>query len=286
MDIAVIIPSLNSPIIDRVIESLLQQEPADIIREILIVGKDEPNLIRPSEKVRFIDTGRPVSAGRARNIGIEACSAEVLLFLDSDCIPEADCVAQHLIAHREGHEVVGGGVLPKGREHWHTVYNLSLFNSTLTTAPAGPRMTLPTMNLSVRRHVIEKAGPLREDLRRCEDMEWIQRMRVNGYTATFWPKAVVLHEHGRCRIRAVLRDFVRTGRESRAIRREHGALLGTPRFLTNDLLVRLLAPAIAAFSLVGIERRHPGFVRHYFRYLPSIYLTKLAWCWGGGVHAG
>ena len=46
--ISIIIPSLNSPILDRVIDAILGQETAATIAEILVVGKDEPGLLQSS----------------------------------------------------------------------------------------------------------------------------------------------------------------------------------------------------------------------------------------------
>ena len=82
--VAIIIPSLNSPIIDEVLDRVLAQDDQDKIEEIVVVGKDESRLIQEQPRIRFIDTGQPVKAPEARNIGIKSTTAEILQFLDSD----------------------------------------------------------------------------------------------------------------------------------------------------------------------------------------------------------
>ena len=65
--VSVIIPNLNSKIIDRTVESLLSQTAVQHIAEILVVGLDQTGLVVENEPVRFISTGTPVSAPVARN---------------------------------------------------------------------------------------------------------------------------------------------------------------------------------------------------------------------------
>lgn len=49
-DISVVIPNLNSIIIDKVVKSLLDQS-TELIFEIIVVGQDEPDLIPENSKV-------------------------------------------------------------------------------------------------------------------------------------------------------------------------------------------------------------------------------------------
>jgi len=54
-DISVVIPNLNSIIIDKVVKSLLDQS-TELIFEIIVVGQDEPDLIPENSKVKKIIT--------------------------------------------------------------------------------------------------------------------------------------------------------------------------------------------------------------------------------------
>ena len=60
-DLSVIIPNLNSPIIDRVVQSVLEQQTA-LVFEIIVVGMDQPQLIPTDPRVQIIDTAVPTPA--------------------------------------------------------------------------------------------------------------------------------------------------------------------------------------------------------------------------------
>lgn len=282
MRASVIIPSLNSPLLDQVVAAVLSQAGAEELAEILVVGKDEPGLLSAGTSARLIDTGQPVNSAIARNWGIRETSAPLLLFLDSDCIPQPGWLRAHQAAHAAGHSVVGGSVLAAGHNYWSRGYNLGMFHEYLPTRAAGPRAILPTLNLSVERQVIDTAGGLDETLVRSHDMEWTARMRQAGFQPYFWPDAAVDHRHNRDTLGAMWADCARSGYYSRQVRLRHSELLGTPAILRHPSLLRLLSPAIAAAATARIAFQQPAILSRHFGSLPAIFLTKLAWAWGAG----
>lgn len=279
---SVIIPSLNSPVIDQVIKLIVAQDGFSIDDEIIVVGKDAPGLFVEQDNVLFIDTGDPVDASTARNMGIESAAGDLLIFLDSDCLPQAGWLAEHRIAHSLGHEVVGGGVLPIGHNYWHLTYNLTMFHEVFDTAPAGSRSFLPTLNLSIDRYVIEQVGGLDISLRYSHDLDWTTRMREAGFMPYFWPAAAVRHEHNRETMRQVWNDCAINGQFARQSRLRHTSILRTPTLLQNRQMTRLLSPAIALWTTYRIAAGQPSTILRHPTTLPAIYLTKLAWCWGAG----
>lgn len=279
-NVSIIIPSLNSPIIAEVIAAIRQQEAAEAIREILVVGKDEAGLLPPDDLTRLLDTGRPVPPGTARNSGIQAAAGDLLLFLDSDCLPQPGWLAAHLAAHAAGHAVVGGGVLPDGENYWALSYNLTMFHEYFSTASPGKRPLLPTLNLSVERRVIDQVGLLDESLPRSQDLDWTTRMNAAGFQPYFWPTAAVQHRHNRTSWRKVWQDCARSGHYARQARLAHRQTLGTPLWLRWRGLVLLLSPLIAAGVTARMVRQRPFIFRQHWYTLPAIYLTKIAWCWG------
>lgn len=283
MRAAIVIPSLNSPVLDRVLSAVAGQSGLESVEEVLVVGRDEAGLIGERPGVRLLDTGRPVNPAVARNLGVRDTNAPLLLFLDSDCIPQPGWLQAHQEAHARGHRVVGGGVVPDGSNYWSLSYNLGMFNEYLNTLPAGARSFLPTLNLSVEREVIEQAGPLDETLPRSQDMEWTARMHEAGYRPYFHPAAAVRHLHNRTTLKTVWEDSARSGRYARAVRWQHRDLLRTPALLQHPELVRLLSPLIAGWTTLRIVGRQPGVFLRRPETIPAVYLTKIAWCWGAGA---
>ncbi len=278
--ISIIIPSLNSPLIDKVVSAILAQDGAENIEEVVIVGKDAAKLVPNHLRIRLIDTGQPVPPGTARNIGIRATTANLLIFLDSDCLPQAGWLHEHVAAHRAGHQVVGGGVLPDGENYWSLSYNLSMFHEYDSTAVSASRAYLPTLNLSVERQVIEKVGFLNEALPRSQDLDWTTRMNQAGYKPYFWPQAAIQHRHNRTTLAKAWRDWVRSGQYARQVRLNHADTLNTPGFLASPTLILLLSPLIAGWVTLKIGVKRPLTLLRFPHTLPAIYLSKLAWCWG------
>jgi GT2 family glycosyltransferase len=277
---AVIIPSLNSLVIGQVLDRLLAQDDLGKIQEIIVVGKDEAGLIPEQPRIRFIDTGRPVKAPVARNTGINSTTAELLLFLDSDCLIQDGWLAGHLAAHAQGFDVVGGGVVPAGSGYWGLTYNLTLFHEFYSTAQPGPHRYFPTLNLSVKRKAIEAAGLMDESLARGQDIEWTLRMARAGSSLYFSPSAAVIHAHSRTSLGQVWRDCARSGHYMRRVRLENPDRLPAPAWLRLRWAVLLLSPFIAAGVVGRMILRQPATILGHWVTLPGLYVTKIAWCWG------
>ncbi len=278
--VAVVIPSLNSPLIGQVVTAVLSLPDAAAIQKVVVVGMDEAQILPQSDRVQFIETGQPVLAATARNRGASVTNADLILFLDSDCLPEPGWLAGHLAAHQNGHSVVSGSVLPEGSNYWHLVYNLTLFHELLPTAPRGPRDFLATLNLSVDRAVIDQVGGMDEHINRVEDVDWTTRMRRAGIQPYFWPEAVIRHEHGRTTFRQVWRDCALSGYHMRRLRLHHADLLQAPGALRYPSLLLLLSPFVAAWATARIMWRQPELIVRFCHIWPGIFLTKIAWCWG------
>ena len=84
MFFSVIIPNLNSPIVNRTVESILKQQFDRTLFEIIVIGMDRFNLIKNNDQVIFIDTKKQISPAKARNRGAKIANGKVLVFIDSD----------------------------------------------------------------------------------------------------------------------------------------------------------------------------------------------------------
>lgn len=282
MKVSVIIPSLNSPILDQVLRKIITQAQNERVGEILIVGKDDSLCYQTvsDARIRFIDTGNPVNAAAARNIGIQNARHDLLLFLDSDCLPQPGWLQKHLAAQAKGHAVVGGGVAPTGSNYWSLSYNLTLFHEFFATNPAGEKDYLPTLNLSVHKQVITAVGFLDELLGRGQDIEWTTRMKKVGFVPFFEPAAAIVHQHARNNFTAVWQDCARSGYHMRQVRIQYPNLFKGTKLLRNRRIILILSPLIALFITFRLVLNHLSLFLRKSSTIPAIYLTKIAWCWG------
>lgn len=278
MKASVIIPNLDSPVVDRAVRSVLAQTGA-AAHEIIVVGRDGPGRLAGVRGARLLVTERPEWPAGARNRGIQAASGDVYVFIDADCEAEPGWLAAHLARHAAGETVVGGAVLWDVAPYWQLADNLSMFHNVDAALPAGPRPYLPTLNLSVRAAAVDDVGAMDPGLRCGEDIDWTIRLAAAGHRSFLEPAARVWHRPTRTTARDMWWHWYMSGRWMVGVRRRHPDSFGSATWLYRPLALYLLAPAIAAAATARLYgpgrpgRRHP-------LTLPAVYATKLAWCFG------
>lgn len=276
---SVIIPDTDSLRMGVILEAFKKQT-ADLSEgEILVVGSDRPGLVPRNGFVRFIPTTQEYScASDKRNIGMQAASGEVFLFLDDDCIPHLDWIERLLFRHAQGEKVVGGAVELGQRNYLQTADNLSAFHYFLPYLPEGKHEYLTTSNLSVNRDVVDQAGMMEAHQNRADDLEWTLRFRRHGYELYYEPQAVVLHDPNRCSFSNVVRHWLVDAPGTLRIRKMYADLLRTPRLAQYRPMYLWGAPFVAAWATLKTFS-HPKSLLSYGHTLPLVYLTKLLWCW-------
>ncbi len=281
--ISVVIPMLDSPIIDQTLDSLGRQTVGLSQIEVIVVGRDGHGLVVEDELVRFVDMGRPVAPAVARNRGLAGAAGEIVAFIDSDCIAADDWLETMLAAYASDlhRTVVGGSVGFESDNYWTLADNISTFYRFLSSTAAGERLHLPSLNFSARREVLESAGGFDEryPTPSGEDTDLSLRLRQAGHVLYFEPRAVVYHRPARRDLGALLRHAREFGRYSPRMQPEHAELLDMPAVLRNSVLLLALSPLLAAGVTARIFAMDPG-VRRYWYTAPAIFLAKLAWCVG------
>ena len=280
MKVSVVIPNLNSPLIDLVLQSLHQQQTPPC--EIIVVGRDDQQRIRNYPLVRFIETPKSVSAAVARNWGANAAYGDIVCFIDADCLAYPQCLHQHVQAHLQGEVVVGGGVAIHDRHYWHLCDNLAVFAPFLTSQPRGERPYLPSLNLSVRRILFLDLGGFDERFFGAsgEDADLSFRLRQRGYRLFFEPSAAIEHRHHRLTIGDVWRHLSSFGRSYASIYPKYPELTG--RYRRTDLaggrpgFLRTIAPLLAVIDCMERWFQYPE-LRACPHILPGILWSRLAW---------
>ena len=280
---SIIIPVWNSPVIGAVCDALRQQTVGLDEVEILIVGSDRDRLVPRNEPFRFVENLVSNGGATERNLGMQLVRGEIVLFLDHDCIPAPDWLERHLEQHGRGEHVVGGAVALPTHNYLQLADNVSAYHDLLPFTNAGPRPYLSTANMSLRRSVIEQVGPMWDDMRRAEDLEWSVRIRDAGYQLFFEPSARVLHNPPRHSWRVVMRHWTTDAHDTLRVRLHYPQQLNTPRLARHRWMYSIAAPLVAAWATARTFS-HPQARTAYWHTIPLVYLTKLAWCWGAFWH--
>ena len=277
--ISIIIPNLNSPIIGEVINAI-KKEANHHPFEIIVVGKDKWNILDQfSEEIIFIDTEHPVGAGRARNIGIQHSKGNWLFFTDADCFPQQNWMMGFIRRLREGWEVVGGGVVSDEEKSWRLIYNIGMFHEFFSSKETNIKKYLPTLNLAVKREVINEVGFLNEALQRCEDLEWTLRMTQSGYRLLFEPAAAILHKPTDLSFKRLKNVFYSDGFHSIQNRKKFKGLYKMPAILGFSFVWKFLSPLISALTTLRIFISTQE-LRHNPLTIPYVYILKIIWCFG------
>ncbi len=174
----------------------------------------------------------------ARNTGWQAAQAELILFIDQDCLAHPDLLASHYRAHTEqGQSKVAlvGPIRwsPEYRENPASEYfKATYFPAWDSFEPDGPNWPLfITSNASVSQAGLREMGGFNSDFQHnYEDMELGYRLEQAGYAIKLCPAGLVYH-HRPLPIEEMFRRTQVAGREMARLFNQHPALLGNPKLL-------------------------------------------------------
>jgi glycosyltransferase involved in cell wall biosynthesis len=196
----IIIPHLNQqdPLI-RCLTSLEAQDFAGGTVEIIVVdnGSRQPldEVKQRFPKVRFLEQSQP-GPGLARNVGVAAASADILLFIDADCRAHSHWMASAIKALTAANApaIIGGDVqidiVDSARltalEGYESVFGYRQSRYIAREGFSG------TGNLAMTRTIFDAVGPF-GGIGIAEDRDWGQRAKKLGYVTRYVPEMVVYH---------------------------------------------------------------------------------------------
>lgn len=263
--VAVVIPHRND--VARLWRCLLALMPqADAATEVVVVDNASTN---PLDGVRAAHPGLSIvvepqaGAAHARNAGVAATVAPIVLFLDCDCVPAPDWLARAR-ASLERADLVGGRVdvfdeaepgSPEasetgpgerrgnrtGAQAFEAIF---AFNNRAYVETKGFSVTA---NLATRRDVLQAVGGFRDGV--SEDLDWCRRATALGFRLAYDDAMRVAHP-SRGDWPALRRKWERLTREGfglersrlrwglRALAMPPSALVHAPRALRHASLPR------------------------------------------------
>lgn len=267
MDLAIVVPTVGrSDVLVPLLEQLLAV--AADTDEIVVVdqstGEDRTRIVQfaAGRRLRLIhrdQRGLPA----ARNVGIAATTAPVVLFFDDDVILSPGCLDAHRAAYLD--PTIGGVVgrirerrlKPNSRRITNHIDRGGRIRTNLDGDHPTDVDTLKGANMSFRRQALDEAGPFDEGFggtALLEDADLSTRVRRLGWRLRYVPGATVDHLH-------VATGGVRTGTEGTAdwwrfhntgrFVRKHRPRRDLPRVVTTFVAIALLRTVQARDPRVG-----------------------------------
>jgi GT2 family glycosyltransferase len=275
---SIVVPNLDSPLVDRTLAALSAQDLDRSAYEILVVGRDTPGLVPRDGSVRFVESPQPLGAGASRNLGVQEALGEHLLFTDADCRPSPEWAAR-LLQTLDRAPVAGGSVrFSLTGNRWAVADNIASFSELLSDRPAGNQSNRPvgSLNLGLTRSAWDRVGPFDEELITSEDYDWILRARAEGLGIFFEPAAQVEHADVRLDRPALEAHAAWYGRHFNAFRRKHrGVFDSGPTWQSRNRLA-MTRPLKAWVSSIQIFLDHP-MLRPAWQALPGVVAFKMTW---------
>jgi GT2 family glycosyltransferase len=156
----------------------------------------------------------------SRNVGLPLCQGDIVAMTDDDAEVYPDWVTQIKRVHADHPEAgaVGGAVIGADSEN-DFLSRLSDIVTFVSPAESTYVRTVPGVNVSYKREVIEQVGPQDETLFRGEDVDYNWRVKKLSYEVLYHPDIKVLHHH-RPSLRQFLRQHYMYGRAYYLVRRK------------------------------------------------------------------
>lgn len=196
--ITVVIPNLNgSATIARCLEAVFASgyRTFDVVVVDDCSADDSCMKIKqfPCKLIRLEQRG---GAARARNIGAQSSSGEILFFTDADCLVNEDTLAEANRAMQEGGPdvLIGGTYAPMPADSGFFSRFQSAFINYAETKHAENPDYLATHALAVHAETFKKIGGFREAFMPIlEDVEFSHRARRAGHRLIMKPDILVRH---------------------------------------------------------------------------------------------
>ncbi len=214
----------------------------------------------------------------SRNVGLPFCAGDIIAMTDDDAEVFPDWVTQMKRIHAEHPEAgaVGGPVI--GADADSLVSRIADQVTFAAHRTAQMVRTLPGVNVSYMRAVIEQVGLQDETLFRGEDVDYNWRAQQLGWTIYYDPRVRVLHHH-RPSLCAFLRQHYMYGRAYYLVRRKWQEMycvyphsVRKPR----DFLKAVNFVAATFYEPMQYGLRMERLIDRFFA-LPILFLNGLAW---------
>lgn len=190
--VSVIIPAYNEEeYIQKTLAALTESDYPKNLFDIIVVDNNSSDRTasiaeRHADKVFILKEG---NVGAVRNLGAKHSEAEILVFLDADCIVDSNWLSRGVLELQNSkNTVLGGRYQVKKNANW--IERLWILEN-----PDHPRLQIDLLGgcIFIYASTFEMVGGFDERMTSGEDSELSQRLRNRGQTITISPPLSVVH---------------------------------------------------------------------------------------------
>jgi len=188
-------------LINGTLEALINNQTRNPNEIIVVNGGGENDCQKTLEKwqkeflsLKIIQT-KNKNLAASRNVGLPHCSGDLILQTDDDARPFPDWIDRIVEAHEKFPEagVIGGDVIDaSGNSFLSNIADATTFPHHDATCEV---RSVPGVNSSYKRKVIEHIGEYDENLFRGEDVDYNWRAIQKGWKILYIPNIKVIHIH-------------------------------------------------------------------------------------------
>ncbi|MBN7817584.1 glycosyltransferase [Algoriphagus pacificus] len=165
--------------------------------EVLVVDND-PDSVFPedftlSQNIKILKELKK-GAYASRNKGLKVAKGKIIVFTDSDCIPEPNWLENGVRLLQDGADMVGGKMIffksPEGDEETYLFEKIFSFNQKRNVLQNQQSITA---NLFVTSEVVQSVGEFEENLLSGGDFLWTKKATSQGFKLVYGEDVVVNH---------------------------------------------------------------------------------------------
>jgi cellulose synthase/poly-beta-1,6-N-acetylglucosamine synthase-like glycosyltransferase len=252
--VSIIVATLNSErTIDECLRAIFELNyPKDFLEVLVVDGCSKDATVKIAQKYPVKVISAPLNAPAAYNYAMKMVSNDVLGFIDADAKVEKEWLNK-LVTYLDGPQVVGvsGGIETWNTENaWARSIGYDLANRYARLKKSVVRVA--TMNLLMKKSVIEEVGGFDEKLPSQYDTDLGFRITSRGYKILFEPSVKCYH-FNRSTVRSYFRQQLQYGKNTVKLYFKHSKLIKGDKITDFGMNIQpFLVLAVITFFLLGL----------------------------------
>lgn len=252
--VSIIVATLNSErTIDECLKAIFELNyPKDFLEIIVVDGCSKDATLEIAQKYPVKVISAPLNAPAAYNYALKMVGNDVLGFIDADAKVEKEWLNK-LVTYLDDPQVAGvsGGIETWNTENaWARSIGYDLKNRYARLKKYVVRVA--TMNLLLKKNIIEEVGGFDENLPAQYDTDLGFRITSRGYKITFEPSAKCYH-FNRSTVSGYFRQQLQYGKNTVKLYFKHSKLIKGDKITDFGMNIQpFLILAVIVFFLLGL----------------------------------